>query len=162
MKKQLILTGITIFVAVTAFAQRQPPQSIPLPLHDIVKPKPNVKSYTLATDLVGRWKGARIIQNVGSATVDSLWMEFKANGTVSFKHQQFELNGPQSGTYTISRSVLKINIEKLPFTHSFDGGMNVANGIITGTCTEVRAEDNTQPAYYTAGTFSGSFNLKKY
>ncbi len=162
MKKIAVLILLSSMLTMLASAQIQPGSQMPLPRQDIARPKPVVKSYTLANDLKGRWRGARIIQNVGSVTVDSMWMEFKADGLVYFQHQSYEINGPKEGTYTISRTALGINFEKAPYTHVFTGGMNVANGMITGNFIETRAIDNTQPPYYVPGTYTGSFSLRKY
>jgi hypothetical protein len=160
-----ISTTVFLFMFYTkgllqAQIQQQPPAQ--LPKHVISKPQPNVQLLQLSNVIVGKWKGARLIQKTGAVTVDSVWFDFKADGTVSFKHQQYELNGPTGGTYIINKNNMAITIYKFPFRHTLQGSWNRTDGKINGNCTEVREADPSQPSYYTAGTDAGTFSLFKY
>ncbi|MFN8253386.1 MAG: hypothetical protein U0V75_16070 [Ferruginibacter sp.] len=159
MKKIYCLLACMIAAMITSAQIQQP---LPLPKQTIAKPVANVKPIELANVIAGRWKGTRLIQNNGSVTVDSLWMEFKTDGTLNFRHQQYELNGPKTGTYALLKNVLEIKISKQPFSHVFNGTWNNNNGIISGSCTTTRAKDPSQPPYYMEGTETGSFTLVKY
>jgi hypothetical protein len=118
--------------------------------------------YAQNTVITGKWAGARFIPLPGGAIhTDSTWIEFKKDGTIGFKHQKYEFNGPTSGTYTLQKNVVKITITKFPFTHTFEGNYDSQAGSITGFFKEIREKDATQPAYYVPGTDSGSFTLYK-
>jgi hypothetical protein len=158
MKKQLLLVTLLINSAVAGIAQ--PP--VPLPKQTIAKPQANVRLLELTDVISGRWRGARITQLPGAVNVDSVWIEFKKNGTLSFKHQKFEFNGPTEGTYTITKNKISISCFKFPFTHTFNGDWDINTGMITGNCIELREKDNTQPPYYSPGRNTGTFNLVKY
>jgi hypothetical protein len=119
-------------------------------------------SVAAQTSITGKWTGARLIPLPGGAIhTDSTWMEFKKDGTVAFKHQKYEFNGPTTGTYTFQKNVLKITIIKFPFNHTFEGNYDNNTGLVTGFFKEVREKDPAQPAYYIPGTDSGTFTLVK-
>lgn len=151
-----------LFLTAVAFAQPQPQIPTQLPKHEINKPQANAQLLQLNNVIIGKWKGARLIQNIGSVTVDSLWLEFKKDGTLSFKHQQYEFNGPVTAVYTINKNTLRIVADKFPFKHILQGVWDINTGSINGNFNETRERDNTQPAYYSPGTATGNFNLIKY
>ena len=95
----------------------------------------------------------------GAIHTDSTWIELKKDGTVGFKHQKYEFNGPTSGTYTFQKNVVRITIIKFPFSHVFEGNYDTQTGIITGSFKEIREKDPTQPAYYIPGIDAGTFTL---
>ena len=156
MKIQLLLCVLLFSLSVAA--QTQPP----LPKHIITRPQANPRLITFSDVIVGKWRGARITQLTGAVNVDSLWLEFKKNGTLSFKHQKYEYNGPIVGTWTLSGNSIRIIADKFPFTHTLNGTWDINTGIISGTFSEMREKDDTQPTYYTPGSNSGSFNLSRY
>jgi hypothetical protein len=158
MKKHLFIIACMFFAVLNIFAQ--PP--VPLPKHIIAQPQANVKLLELSNVVVGKWHGARITQLPGAVNVDSVWLEIKKNGTLSFKHQKFEFNGPTEGTYSISKNKITISCIKFPFTHTLSGDWDITTGIISGNYIELREKDNTQPSYYIPGRNTGTFNLIKY
>jgi hypothetical protein len=159
MKILLALLALTFSLCV--FAQPRPP--MPLPKHIILKPTANPKLITFADVIIAKWHGARLTDIPGGGvTVDSLWFEFKKDGTLSFKHQKYEFNGPTMGTWTMTGNAIRINADKFPFTHNLSGTWNINNGVISGTFTELRERDNTQPPYYSPGSNTGTFNLSRY
>lgn len=159
MKKNILFSAL-LFIVTHVTAQIQQP--VPLPKQIIAKPTANVKLLELANVIEGRWKGTMMIQYTGSVSVDSVWMEFKKDGTLSYKHQHFEFNGPTTGTYSLLKNVIEINCNKAPFSHNYTGTWNINNGVISGNFTTIRAVDPTQPTYYQAGTDNGTFTLKRY
>lgn len=142
----------------TVTAQQQPQLPTQLPKHELGKPVTTAKPFP---DVVGKWKGTRLIQNTGSVTVDSLFFEFKKNGTVGFRHQRFEHNPAITGTYSFIKNVLIADIYLFPFKHRFEGTYDRATGKITGTFSEVREKDPNAPPYYLPGTENGSFSITK-
>ena len=151
---------IVIMLLATLGSLAQPP--VPLPKHIIAQPQANVKLLELSNVVVGKWRGARITQLPGAVNVDSVWLEIKKNGTLSFKHQKYELNGPTEGTYTVSKNKITISCIKFPFTHTLSGDWDINTGMISGNYIELREKDNTQPSYYIPGRNTGTFNLIKY
>jgi hypothetical protein len=118
--------------------------------------------YSQNTAITGKWTGARLIPLPGGAIhTDSTWIEFKKDGTVGFKHQKYEFNGPTSGTYTFQKNVVRITITKFPFSHTFEGNYDTQSGLINGLFKEIREKDPTQPAYYIPGMDTGAFTLYK-
>jgi hypothetical protein len=158
MKKQL--PAIIVLLAITLSTAAQP--SIPLPKHIIAQPQANVKLLELNDIISGRWRGARITQLPGAVNVDSVWLEIKKNGTLSFKHQQYEFNGPTEGTYTITKNKIVISFIKFPFTHTLNGEWDIKTGTISGNYIELKEKDSNQPSYYVPGRNTGTFNLIKY
>lgn len=159
MKQQLTLSFLLAACTVITVVA-QPP--VPLPKHVIAQPKSNARLLELKDVLIGKWRGARITQLSNAVNVDSVWIEFKKNGVLSFKHQKYEFNGPTEGTWSISKNSLVINCIKFPFTHTLNGSWEITTGTISGNYIEVREKDNTQPAYYSPGRNTGTFNLAKY
>jgi len=159
MKNILIILVCFIFKMNLVAQPQIPPQ---LPKQEIAKPQANVRLIELNNVIVGKWKGARLsyITN-GTVTVDSLWFDFKKDGTLNFKHQKYELNGPTVGTYTVTKNSIKIVADKFPFTHTLQGIWSINDGVINGNFREVRERDASQPTYYTPGTETGTFNLTK-
>lgn len=139
-------------------AQPQPQLPTQLPKHELGKPVTTAKPFS---DIVGKWKGTRLTQNTGSVTVDSIFFEFKKDGTVSFRHQRFEHNPAKTGTYSFIKNVLIADIYLFPFKHRFEGTYDRTTGKITGTFSEVREKDPNAPPYYVPGTESGSFSITK-
>ncbi len=127
----------------------------------ISKPQANPRQITLPDVLFAKWKGARITNLPGAVNVDSLWIEFHVDGTLNFKHQKFEFNGPAAGTWTMSGNSITIIADKFPFIHTLNGTWNVNTGVISGSFKEVREKDATQPSYYTSGSNTGTFNLSR-
>jgi hypothetical protein len=157
MKIQLLLLALLFSLGVAA--QPQPA----IPKHIINRPTTTAKPLTLNDVIAARWRGARITELPGGyVNVDSLWFAFKRNGTLTFKHQKFEFNGPTMGTWTISGNTITIIADKFPFTHKLYGNWDYMTGIITGKFDEVRETDDTQPTYYSPGTNKGTFNLTRY
>ncbi len=159
-------TGIlsAMLLSVISMAVAQPRQQpVPLPRQIIARPQANVKILELTNVIEGRWRGARITTLAGGlVNVDSVWIEFKINGTLTFKHQQYEFNGPNAGTYTISKNAIQISIVRFPFAHALNGNWNTNTGILSGQYSETRDNDATQPSYYIPGSNTGSFNLTRY
>ncbi len=139
-------------------AQFQPQLPTQLPKHELGKPVTTAKPFSA---VVGKWKGTRLTQNSASVTVDSLFFEFKKDGTVNFRHQRFEHNPARAGTYSFIKNVLIADIYLFPFKHRFEGIYDRATGKITGTFSEVRERDPNAPPYYVPGTESGSFSITK-
>lgn len=139
-------------------AQQQPQLPTQLPKHELGKPVTTASPFS---DVVGKWKGTRLTQNTGSVTVDSLFFEFKKDGTVQFRHQRFEHNPARKGTYSFSKNLLIADIYLFPFKHRFEGSYDKVTGKITGTFSEVRERDPNAPSYYVPGTESGSFSITK-
>jgi hypothetical protein len=158
MIKQLWITASFITASITAIAQRP----MPLPRQDIAKPQANVRLLELSDVINSRWRGARIKQLPGAVNVDSVWLEMKSNGTFSFKHQQYEFNGPIAGTYVVTKNKVVFSVNKFPFYHTLDGQWDINTGIISGRFKEVREKDPAQPSYYVPGTNTGSFSLTRY
>ena len=155
MKIQLLLCALLFSLGV--LAQPQPP----LPKHIINRPTANPKLITLADVIAARWRGTRLTQLTGAVSVDSLWFDFKKNGTLVFKHQKYEFNGPTMGTWTLSGNKITIVADKFPFTHTLTGTWDINTGIISGKFDELRENDNTQPPYYSPGSNSGTFTLTR-
>lgn len=128
----------------------------------IKRPTTNAKQLTLYDVILNKWKGARLTELPNALNVDSVWIEFRIDGTLSFKHQKYEFNGPTEGTWIMNGNDIKITVEKFPYTHVLKGTWSPNTGVITGTYLEVRDKDNTQPPYYTPGTNNGTFNLSRY
>lgn len=158
--KNIFSPAAAVLFSLQVTAQIQQP--VPLPRQTIAKPTANVKLLELANVIEGRWRGTFMVQNPGSVMVDSIWMAFKKDGTLSFKHQQYEFNGPVTGTYSVLKNAIEIHCNKAPFSHIYTGTWNINNGIISGTSTTVRAKDASQPPYYKEGTDNGTFTLMKY
>lgn len=124
----------------------------------------SAKSYSQNSTITGKWTGARLIPLAGGGIhTDSTWIEFKKDGTLTFKHQKYEFNGPTSGTWSFQKNTLRVSIVKFPFNHTFEGTIdnNNNNISITGFFKEIREKDPTQPAYYVPGVDSGTFTLIK-
>jgi hypothetical protein len=158
MIKQLWIIATIIATGFTSVAQRP----IPLPRQDIAKPQANVKILELSDVIDARWRGARIKQLPGAVNVDSVWLEIKSNGTFSFKHQQYEFNGPVTGTYVVTKNKVVFTVNKFPFYHTLDGQWDSYTGIISGRFKEVREKDPAQPTYYVPGNNTGNFSLTRY
>ncbi len=156
MKKQLL--SIVLITGASISAAAQPP----LPKQIIAKPQANVRLLELKDVIEGRWRGARITQLPGAVNVDSVWLEIKKNGTLSFKHQQYEFNGPTTGTYSLIKNKIIVTCNKFPFNHTLNGDWDINTGMITGHYIELREKDSTQPPYYNPGRNTGTFNLIKY
>lgn len=139
-------------------AQSQPQLPTQLPKHELGKPVTTAKTFSA---VVGKWKGTRLTQNSASVTVDSLFFEFKKDGTVNFRHQRFEHNPARAGTYSFIKNVFIADIYLFPFKHRFEGTYDRTTGKITGTFSEVRERDPNAPPYYVPGTESGSFSITK-
>jgi hypothetical protein len=155
--------ALSLFTLLSCFsntmkAQPQPRLPTQLPKHELGKPVTTAKAFS---DVVGKWKGTRLTQNSGSVTVDSLFFEFKKDGTVHFRHQRFEHNPAKTGTYSFIKNVLIADIYLFPFKHRFEGTYDRTTGKITGTFSEVREKDPNAPPYYVPGTESGSFSITK-
>lgn len=150
-----LFTVLPVFFS-TAGPQPQWPAQLPKQVADnalaSAKPLP---------DVTGKWKGTRLTQNTGSAAADSLFFEFKKNGTVDFRHQRFEHNPARTGTYRFTRNVLIADIYLFPFKHHFEGNYDKATGKIAGIFSEVRERDPNAPSYYVPGTENGSFSITK-
>jgi hypothetical protein len=154
----LFLSALLFCYFNTIIAQTQPQLPTQLPKHELGKPVTTAKAFS---DVVGKWKGTRLTQNPGSVTVDSLFFEFKKDGTVHFRHQRFEHNPARTGTYSFIKNVLIADIYLFPFKHHFEGTYDRATGKITGAFSEVRERDPNAPPYYAPGTESGSFSITK-
>jgi len=158
MKKQFFTIALMLFAMLNTFAQ----QPVPLPKQIIAKPQANVRLLELKNVIEGRWRGARITQLPGAVNVDSVWLEIKQNGSLSFKHQKYEFNGPTEGRFSIIKNKIVITCNKFPFNHTLNGTWDINTGMITGNYIEMREKDNTQPPYYSPGRNTGTFNLIKY
>ena len=159
MKKKNSLIALAIAFTTVIKAQTQIP---PIPKQIVAKPQANVRVLELKDIIEGRWRGARITQLSGAVNIDSVWLEIKANGTLSFKHQKYEFNGPKEGTYTITKNKINIICNKFPFNHSFNGEWDINTGVLSGNYIELREKDSNQPPYYSPGRNTGTFNLIKY
>jgi hypothetical protein len=157
MIKELCISATIIAAGFSGTAQ-----TFPLPKHEIAKPQANIKRLELKDVIEGKWRGARITQLPGAVNVDSVWLEVKKNGTLSFKHQKYEFNGPITGTYSITKNKIVFTCNKFPFNHTLNGDWDINTGMITGNYVELRERDNTQPPYYSPGRTTGTFNLVRY
>lgn len=91
--------------------------------------------------------------------VDSMWVEFRVDGSASLRLRSFGTNLPKEGGYTLTSNSVDLKVpNQFQYTHRFLATWNATSGVLSGTFQEL-----TWPNPKTGMTkASGSFNLSRY